>query len=279
MVDDHRPRPALGLGTLAGIVDDEGIKVGQGAQRRLGEAIGRQRQRLARQPFQIAVLAHMDHRIGTKSVLKPGVEGQIIVRRRQIGVVIAGGGIDIVAARRLHRDRYLTETGCRQDEIAAMQAARHKERIGLRRAPPPGHGIAQALGKAVEIRVVVGQRQGLADLAAGQGAPVIGGSGLHPFDQGVAIGRNMIEIIAGGPQRPQHLDGGGGGIEADAVAQTAVAVGIVGQNQGHPPLGRDLAPQAGPVGRQSGDEGDAVGDRDMTGDIALGGGVASRRLE
>ena len=66
MVDDHRLRAALGLAALAGIVDDERIEMRQWRQHRLGEAFGRQRQRLARQPFEGAVLAEMNDRIGAE---------------------------------------------------------------------------------------------------------------------------------------------------------------------------------------------------------------------
>ena len=40
MIDDHRRGAALGLGALAGIVDDEGIELGQGAEGDFGVAFG-----------------------------------------------------------------------------------------------------------------------------------------------------------------------------------------------------------------------------------------------
>ena len=61
MIDDHRGRAPLGLAALARIVDDERVDVGQGTQSRLREAPLGQRQRLAGQPFEIAVLAHVHH--------------------------------------------------------------------------------------------------------------------------------------------------------------------------------------------------------------------------
>ncbi len=66
MVDDDGGGPALGLGALARVVDDEGVDVGERPQGRFGKAILRQGQGLARQPFQIAVLAHMDHGVGAE---------------------------------------------------------------------------------------------------------------------------------------------------------------------------------------------------------------------
>ena len=64
MVDDRRRRPALGLGALAGIVDDEGIEVRCRPERGFGEAILGQRHRLAGQPFEIAVLAEVNDGVG-----------------------------------------------------------------------------------------------------------------------------------------------------------------------------------------------------------------------
>ena len=68
VIDDDGLRPPFRLTALAGIVDDERVEMRQRTQRRLRETFRRQRQRLARQPFQGAVLAEVDHRIGAETV-------------------------------------------------------------------------------------------------------------------------------------------------------------------------------------------------------------------
>ena len=68
VVDDHRAGTTLGLRPLAGIVDDEGIKMRQPAPQRHGIARGVERHGLARQPFEIAVLAVVDQRMRRKLV-------------------------------------------------------------------------------------------------------------------------------------------------------------------------------------------------------------------
>ena len=68
MIDDHRGGAPLGLGALAGIVDDERVEVRQRPQHRLGQAVGRQGGGLARQPLQVAVLAEMDDRMRAEVV-------------------------------------------------------------------------------------------------------------------------------------------------------------------------------------------------------------------
>ena len=74
---------ALGLGALAGVVDDERVEVGQRPEHRLGQAGGGEGGGLAGQPFEVAVLAEMDDRMRAKAVAQPEVEGEIAVRRRQ----------------------------------------------------------------------------------------------------------------------------------------------------------------------------------------------------
>ena len=71
MPDGHRGDPALGLRGLARIADDEGIDHGQRPDHRLREAGRRERDRLAGQPFQRAVRAHVHERIGLCDVAQP----------------------------------------------------------------------------------------------------------------------------------------------------------------------------------------------------------------
>ena len=123
----------LGLDAFAGIVDDEGIEMRQRPEHRLGQAILRQAGALARQPFEVAVLAEMDDRVRVERASQPQIEGEIVVRRDEIGIVIAGFRIDVVAARRLDAD----------DEVAeAMQAERESAvddmRVLLGAAPSRG---------------------------------------------------------------------------------------------------------------------------------------------
>ena len=71
VVDDDGAGAALGLRTLAGIVDDERIEMRQLApqQCRIGRAV--ERRSLARQPLERAVLAIVDHRMRPESMAQP----------------------------------------------------------------------------------------------------------------------------------------------------------------------------------------------------------------
>ena len=120
VIDDHRSGAALGLGAFAGIVDDKGIGMGQWPQHRLGPAGFRQGKRLAREPFQIAMFAHMHDCIGGKALAQPGIEGQVIMRRHQIRGVIGAFGVDVIAPRRLHTDNQIAKFQDRQGKMPAI---------------------------------------------------------------------------------------------------------------------------------------------------------------
>ena len=64
VVDDHGVHAALGLHALAGVVDDERVDERHVAERGVGRALGRERERLAGQPLERAVLAEVDDRVG-----------------------------------------------------------------------------------------------------------------------------------------------------------------------------------------------------------------------
>ena len=64
VVDDHRLGAPLGLGALTRVVDDKRVDIRQRPQQCIRPAVLRQAHAFTRQPFQVAVLAHMDHAVG-----------------------------------------------------------------------------------------------------------------------------------------------------------------------------------------------------------------------
>ncbi len=103
MIDNHCRGSPLGLSPFTGIVDDEGIDVRQRAKDRFRVATVGQRQRLAGQPFQIAVLAVVQNGLCTEVLAQPHVEGEVTVRRHQCGIVVGLCRVDVVATCRLDR--------------------------------------------------------------------------------------------------------------------------------------------------------------------------------
>ena len=133
VVHDHRLRAALGLCALPRVVDDERVDVGHGAERGFREAFRGERQRLARQPFQVPVLAHVHH--GVHPCPQPGVEREVAVRGDEGGVVVGRGGIDVVAARRLQPHHDVAEAQRRHRERSATVRF-HGGRIASRGGRP-----------------------------------------------------------------------------------------------------------------------------------------------
>ena len=156
MIDDHGAHAPLGLGAFAGVVDDERIDVGQRPQGRLGKAFGRQRHRLARQPFQVSVLAHMNHGVGVKTPPEPSVEGEIVVRRHQVRVVVAGLGIQMIAARRLQADGGVPQSECRDGEASAIGLAGDEERVFFGAAPAVVDGFSHRFRQRRQERLIIG---------------------------------------------------------------------------------------------------------------------------
>ncbi len=55
------------------------------------------------------MLSQVHHRMGIELTAQPEIERQIVMRRHQIGIVIAAFGIDVVAACRLNPDHDIAE--------------------------------------------------------------------------------------------------------------------------------------------------------------------------
>ena len=110
VIDDHRLGSPLGLGALARIVDDERIDIRQRPEQRVRPAMFREPDTLARQPFEVAMLADVDHAVGAVGVAQPEVKRQITMGRHQVRVVIHRARVHLIAPRRLNADERQAET-------------------------------------------------------------------------------------------------------------------------------------------------------------------------
>ena len=152
VIDDDGGVAPLGLRPLARIVDDKGIDVWQRTQHRFRGARRRKCQRLAGQPFQIAMLAIVQHGMGAKNFAQPNVKCEIAVRGYQRRVVIGFFRVDIVAARRLHRDRHISVY-----PHGEMEGAIAHKGIVLRYAPAGFHFGPQLFRQFCEVRAILRQ--------------------------------------------------------------------------------------------------------------------------
>ena len=116
-VPDGQPgEAALGLRRLARIADNERIDHRQRAGHDFREAFRGERDRLAGEPFERAMRAHVDERIDLGHVLQPEAEGDERVPRRQQRIVIVGAALRRAAAVGRQCDQNLAECLRAEDE-------------------------------------------------------------------------------------------------------------------------------------------------------------------
>ena len=260
MVDDRGVGAPFGLRPLAGVVDEERVDQRQVRDRGVGRTVRRQCGVLARQPLERAVLADVHQRVRPESVPQPPVRGQVVVRGRELGVVV-------------DRHRVLAEPAGRLDEqhhVAGLQGGQHDlagvvdEQLARRLAPRLDHLVPQSLrkiGGPAEVvltgdpHVTVGELGGgepLLVLTArldecvdegvpGRGVVAVGLPVQEPPDQTVR-GAQVVAVLAHAAQQP---DGGHGRVQSHGVADARVLGGVGRQHQGDAALGRRDVPQPG----------------------------------
>ena len=139
MIDDDGGGSPLRLRAFTRIVDNKGIEMRHRTEDRFRKAVFRQCNGFAWQPLEITVFAEMDHRMGVIGFPQPGIEGDIAMRRDQVGIVIAFRRVDVVTARRLDRDHDIAEFEDREQKIGADD-----EGVGRGGAPTLAYLVAHA---------------------------------------------------------------------------------------------------------------------------------------
>ena len=158
VVDQHGVRTTLGLGALARIVDQERVNQRQVAQRRVGAARRGHAKCLARQPLQVAVLAEVHDGIRAEIGGHPAVGGQIVVARRQVGIMVDGDrAFSPNPARRLHHQHHIACLHCGDHDLAVGILTAVDEQLSRRRAPVRDHRVGE-LARQRRKPVAVGQR-------------------------------------------------------------------------------------------------------------------------
>ena len=230
MIDDDGMAATLGLRPFARVVEDERVEERQVAEQRVGEALRRQADPLARQPFQRPVLAEVDDGIGPPDVAEPAIEGVIMMRRRQVGLMVDGVRVHPVTARRLQARR----TRCRTPGPPARSPIVDKcRRPG---ALPTGRSSRRRmrLGQFVEpAPIVPGRRPGRRPAASCA-------SRQERFIVAAAIDQDWISSSpsAGGRRRGSRAAHGSrifisdaGAFEADGVADLGRLAGGVREDE------------------------------------------------
>ena len=266
VIDDDRLAAPLGLRAFARVVDDERIQVRHGTQDGVGPAGARQRQALAGQPFEVAVLAHMHDGVDAEHIAQPEIEREVAVRRHQLGVVVAGVVLRTQAGRHAARSqctrRLYTDEHLSQPQPGDHEAALAQRRVLLGRAPARVDGLGHAGRQRGQACAVVGQGIALPRGAQRPLARVVGNALLQPLHERIAVRGRIAERAQRIASVAQPLHDGhhrSRRIQPHAAADAAFTAGVVGQHQGQALVPRGQAAQAAPAPRQFSHEGNAVG--------------------
>src|SRR3546814_15589346 len=87
---------------------------------------------------------------------------------------------------------------------------------------------------------------------------IVGRAGRQTLDEGLSVFGQLSGIVAGGGERAQHVHGAGRCVQAHPIPESPVAVGVCCEHDGDLALARRQAPEAQPVAREVGPDGDAT---------------------
>ena len=269
VVDDRGVRAALGLRALARVVDEERVDQRQVRDGRVRGAVSREGGVLARQPLQRAVLADVHQRVRAEPVGQPAVGGQVVVGRRELGVVVDRHGVLAEPAGWLDEQHHVAGLQGGQDELAGVVDEQGPRRL----APRLDHLVAQSRGQVGgPTQVVLGgdpdvavgelrSREPLLVLAArvdervdeGVSGLGVGGVGLlvEELRDRPVVRAEVVTLVA---HAAQQADRGYRGVQADGVADAGVLGRVRRQDQRDLAVGGSYVAQPG-VGH--GDPGDA----------------------
>ena len=260
VVDDHRVPAPLGLGPLPRVVDDERVHQRQVTEHRVRRALRAQAEPLAGQPLQRAVLAQVDDGVGAEVPGQPAVRGQVVVRRRQVGVVVDGHRVLAEPAWRLDHQHHVPEAQAGQHDVTGALVG-----VQLTRRGPPVclDGGAKTVRQIREETAVSGERDPGrcgAELVLGEPLGVVAAGRDQRVDQRVAVlGEAVAEVVAGLAHGAQQRDGRGWRVEPDGIADPGVLGGIGGKHDGDALGGVRGAGQAGVPDRDAGQPGGTFG--------------------
>ena len=239
VVDKRGVSTALGLCAFARVVDQEGVDHWQLADGSIRAAGSGKADGLARQPLQVAVLAHVNHGIGAETALRlrqrqEAVAGQVMVRRRQIRVVVDTHRVVTETARWLHHDHDIAEGQARNVDVLGIRV----DVQGARRGTPLVlHVGAKFFRQGSEELLVGGSGQaklGCLHNLFGQPVRVLAAGlddGVHEriWFIGTILGGGIsgdfggvAEVVSGVGKRVQHLQRGCWCVQTDSVADAGV---------------------------------------------------------
>ena len=163
------------------------------------------------------MLADVDDRVGPPDVAQPAIQSVVMVRRRQVGLMVDGVGVHAVAARRLQGHEHVAQFQ------AGQRNGDRRERTPRRAAVPIGRssGLSLRIGQLGEPtpvfgRLALGRRWRVARSSETSRRTSNGRSALW-ISASPSAG-HIVDVIAGCLQCGENVDQRGRRIEAHGVA-------------------------------------------------------------
>ena len=201
MLNQAGSATAFCLNTLAGNSDVIRINIRQISQRQIRVAAAIKAGVLARQPFQAAMRTDMRNSVCLPHIAYPTVEGQILMRRCNVRIVVDFFRVLAKTTRRLHGYENIAVHRSRYQDIAVIFHNR------TRRFAPVLHQLLLHLfvHQRKEFSIFCSRQLiGSINLLFRQHAAVVGGIGCQLFDKFLRILRNPIYLIATLAHSSQH---------------------------------------------------------------------------
>ena len=168
------------------------------------------------------MFAEMHHGIRFELFPDPEIEPEILRGRRQRGAVVDGAGLLGKPAGRLDPDKDVPE-----------EDARNRDgRLGTRGLGPVRAQLLQAMrGQRPHELPQPGGFQGVSRLFPIRMLRIIRGPGLKPRHELLGVRRHRLHAVALPGQAPENIDRARGRIQPDPVANPAIPVRVIRENQ------------------------------------------------
>ena len=176
------------------------------------------------------MLAQVDDGVGSPDVAKPAIEGVVVVRRRQVGLMIDGVGVHAVAARRLQRHEDVAEIKPGQGDVTIVDVGRARRSTPLADHLRPAATPAGLRTRPHSPRQRLGPRRWRAARRSATFHRSEHRSMRFAINSSPSAGQ-IVDVVAGSPHGLEDSQQRRGGVEADGVADLRRLAGGVGEDE------------------------------------------------
>src|ERR671910_1979992 len=217
------------------------------------------------------MLAEVDYRVSAELLDHPPVGSEVVVGRRQVGIVVDGDRVLPEAPWRLDAHEDVSEREPSHDELVAIN-------VQIPRRPPPvlldvAPQFLWQPAKPLRVAFRIQASGSVPELVPGQELQIMAPSPDERVDEFVSSLWRTLHLIARLPHRVQQLDGAYRGIQSHGVPYPRVLGRVVGEQYGDSLLRVRDTPESGEACREPCEAGGAFGVRFVEGERGADGRV------